>query len=140
MTDGGTHAAAVPAGEGTGAECYCGPEGLVEMVRRDDIDIVVAAIVGAAGLPAVLAAVEAGKTLALANKEALVVAGSLLIPQARKKRCADPAGGFRALGRLPGDAVRPAERGPAGDPDGQRRAVPQRHAASRSRRRRWTMP
>ena len=66
-------------------QCYAGPAGLVEMVRRDDIDIVLAAIVGSAGLPAVLAAVESGKTLALANKESLVVAGSLLIPLARKK-------------------------------------------------------
>ncbi len=57
---------------------------LTELVRRDDIDLVVAAIVGAAGLPAVFAAVESGKTLALANKESLVVAGSLLIPLARK--------------------------------------------------------
>src|SRR5262249_40168591 len=46
-----------------------------------DIDIVLAAIVGAAGLPAVFAAGRAGKTLALAHKEALVVARSPLNPQ-----------------------------------------------------------
>jgi 1-deoxy-D-xylulose-5-phosphate reductoisomerase len=57
---------------------------LSELVRRDDIDLVLAAVVGAAGLPAVFAAVESGKTLALANKESLVVAGSLLIPLAKK--------------------------------------------------------
>lgn len=57
---------------------------LAEMVRRDDIDLVLAAVVGAAGLPAVFAAVETGKTLALANKESLVVAGSILIPLAKK--------------------------------------------------------
>jgi 1-deoxy-D-xylulose-5-phosphate reductoisomerase len=57
---------------------------LADLVRRDDIDLVVAAVVGAAGLPAVFAAVETGKTLALANKESLVVAGSILIPLARK--------------------------------------------------------
>lgn len=62
---------------------YRGPTGLEAMVRRDDVDVVLAAIVGAAGLPAVLAAVQAGKTLALANKEALVVAGALLLPQAK---------------------------------------------------------
>jgi len=67
-----------------GIKVYEGPDGLVELVRRDDIDLVLAAIVGAAGLPAVLAAVEARKTVALANKEALVVAGSLLIPLAKK--------------------------------------------------------
>jgi 1-deoxy-D-xylulose-5-phosphate reductoisomerase len=56
----------------------------VAAVQRDDVELVVAAVVGAAGLPAVLAAVEAGKTLALANKESLVVAGSILVPLARK--------------------------------------------------------
>jgi 1-deoxy-D-xylulose-5-phosphate reductoisomerase len=67
-----------------GAAVYVGPSALVEMIRRDDIDIVLSAIVGAAGLPAAFATVESGKTLALANKESLVVAGSLLIPLARK--------------------------------------------------------
>jgi 1-deoxy-D-xylulose-5-phosphate reductoisomerase len=61
-----------------------GAGGLVELVQRDDVDTVVAAVVGAAGLPAAMAAVEAGKTLALANKESLVCAGSILIPLARK--------------------------------------------------------
>ena len=73
------------AATGTRTEVYVGSSGLVRMVERDDIDIVLAAIVGAAGLPAVFAAVRTGKTLALANKEALVVAGSLLIPEARKR-------------------------------------------------------
>ncbi len=59
--------------------------GSTELVERDDVDVVLAAVVGAAGLPAVLAAVRAGKTLALANKESLVVAGSLLIPEARRR-------------------------------------------------------
>lgn len=63
---------------------YAGPEGLIDLVQRDDINVVLAAIVGSAGLPAVLAAIKAGKKLALANKEALVVAGSLVIPLARK--------------------------------------------------------
>jgi 1-deoxy-D-xylulose-5-phosphate reductoisomerase len=69
----------------TGAEVYTGPEGMERLVVRDDVDVVVAAVVGAAGLPAVLAAVRAGKTLALANKESLVVAGSLLVPEARRR-------------------------------------------------------
>jgi len=68
-----------------GPKVYSGPSGLVDLVRRDDVDIVVAAVVGAAGLPAALATVQAGKPLALANKESLVVAGSLLIPLAREK-------------------------------------------------------
>jgi 1-deoxy-D-xylulose-5-phosphate reductoisomerase len=71
--------------EKLGVRVYRGPAGLVEMVRRDDVDMVLAAIVGAAGLPAVFAAVHADKPIALANKESLVVAGSLLIPEARKR-------------------------------------------------------
>lgn len=67
-----------------GAEVYRGCNGMVELVTRPDVDIVLAAVVGAAGLPPVLAAVRAGKTLALANKESLVVAGSLVIPEARR--------------------------------------------------------
>jgi 1-deoxy-D-xylulose-5-phosphate reductoisomerase len=68
-----------------GAQVHLGGDGLVKLATRDDVDIVLASVVGAAGLPAVLAAVQAGKTLALANKESLVVAGSLLIPEARKR-------------------------------------------------------
>ncbi|HEV8290722.1 MAG TPA: 1-deoxy-D-xylulose-5-phosphate reductoisomerase [Tepidisphaeraceae bacterium] len=67
-----------------GIKIYQGATGLIDLICRDDIDLVLAAIVGAAGLPAVLAAVEAKKTIALANKESLVVAGSLLIPLAKK--------------------------------------------------------
>ncbi len=52
-----------------------GPDALVEAARDDAVDIVVAAIVGRAGLESTLAAVEAGKRVALANKETLVVAG-----------------------------------------------------------------
>jgi 1-deoxy-D-xylulose-5-phosphate reductoisomerase len=65
-------------------EVHYGKEGLLKLVERDDVDVVLSAIVGAAGLPAALATVRAGKTLALANKESLVVAGSLLIPEAKK--------------------------------------------------------
>jgi 1-deoxy-D-xylulose-5-phosphate reductoisomerase len=67
-----------------GPSVYVGASGLVDLVRRDDVDIVLSAVSGAAGLPAALATVNARKTLALANKESLVVAGSLLIPLARK--------------------------------------------------------
>ncbi|MEA2709000.1 MAG: 1-deoxy-D-xylulose-5-phosphate reductoisomerase [Phycisphaerales bacterium] len=74
--------------ERLGAKIYRGPGGLIQMVQRDDVDQVLAAIVGAAGLPAVFAAVRAGKNIALANKESLVVAGSLLIPEAREREVA----------------------------------------------------
>ncbi len=55
-----------------------GPDALIEMSEHPDVDIVVAGIVGSAGLASSLAAARAGKTLALANKESLVVAGPLL--------------------------------------------------------------
>jgi 1-deoxy-D-xylulose-5-phosphate reductoisomerase len=68
-----------------GCDTLFGQAGLVELVRHDEVDIVLSAIVGAAGLPAAVAAVEAGKTLLLANKESLVVAGSLLMPEAKRR-------------------------------------------------------
>jgi 1-deoxy-D-xylulose-5-phosphate reductoisomerase len=54
-----------------------GPGALVEAATRDDVDVVLNAVVGAAGLDATLAALRAGKRVALANKETLVVAGDL---------------------------------------------------------------
>jgi 1-deoxy-D-xylulose-5-phosphate reductoisomerase len=49
-----------------------------EIAQLNDVDFVLNAIVGAAGLPAVIAAAKAGKTLAIANKETLVIAGELI--------------------------------------------------------------
>ena len=68
-----------------GVELYRGADGMTQLVRREDVDTVLAAVVGAAGLPAVIAAIGAGKRLALANKESLVIAGSLVIPEARRR-------------------------------------------------------
>src|ERR1700722_19564753 len=82
ICDDGLAASAARSSENSEFEIYHGKDGLVKIVERDDVDIVLSAIVGAAGLPAALATVRAGKTLALANKESLVVAGSLLIPEA----------------------------------------------------------
>ncbi len=61
-----------------------GPEALVAAAERADVDQVMAAIVGAAGLPPALAAVEAGKRVLLANKEALVLSGALFMEAARR--------------------------------------------------------
>ena len=55
-----------------------GTEALIAAATRDDIDIVLNAIVGAAGLDATLAALQGGKRVALANKETLVIAGDLV--------------------------------------------------------------
>ncbi len=62
-----------------------GPEGLVELVQASDTDFVLAAIVGVAGLPATLAAAERGVDIGLANKESLVVAGSIIMPLAQAR-------------------------------------------------------
>tara|TARA_Y100001934_G_scaffold260364_1_gene332538 strand:- start:224 stop:1381 length:1158 start_codon:yes stop_codon:yes gene_type:complete len=59
-------------------EVVWGPEGPCRAVERDDVDTVVAAIVGAAGCRSTLAAAKAGKRIALANKESIVAAGPLL--------------------------------------------------------------
>ncbi|NUO79824.1 1-deoxy-D-xylulose-5-phosphate reductoisomerase [candidate division KSB1 bacterium] len=65
-------------------ELLFGDEGLLELASRDDVDIVVNAIVGSAGLPATLRALANGVTLALANKETLVVAGELVTQTAKR--------------------------------------------------------
>ena len=62
-----------------------GPEGLVVVATHPDVDIVICASAGTAGLEAVLAAIEAGKTIALANKEVLVMAGALVTAAARRR-------------------------------------------------------
>jgi 1-deoxy-D-xylulose-5-phosphate reductoisomerase len=61
-----------------------GSETLIEAATRPDVDIVVNAVVGAAGLNATLAALRAGKRVALANKETLVMAGPLVAEAARE--------------------------------------------------------
>jgi 1-deoxy-D-xylulose-5-phosphate reductoisomerase len=60
-----------------------GPDSAEQLVRTIDCDLVVAAMVGIAGLPATLAAVQLGRDVALANKETLVAAGALVVPAAR---------------------------------------------------------
>lgn len=70
--------------KGSGVEVLCGVEDLVRVVQLPEVDRVVSAVVGAAGLHGTWAAVEAGKTVALANKETLVVAGSLIMGLARR--------------------------------------------------------
>jgi 1-deoxy-D-xylulose-5-phosphate reductoisomerase len=60
-----------------GSGWHTGQDCLVEAATREDVDIVLNAVVGAAGLDATLAALEAGKRVALANKETLVMAGDL---------------------------------------------------------------
>ncbi len=63
-----------------------GAAGLIDIATDSQVDTVVAAIVGAAGLPSTLAAARAGKRILLANKEALVMAGQVMIEAARTHR------------------------------------------------------
>ena len=64
---------------GSDTRVLAGVEGLCEVSSADRVDVVMAAIVGAAGLEPTLAAVESGKTVLLANKESLVMAGALFM-------------------------------------------------------------
>ena len=63
---------------------FAGIESVCDLVGSPDIDIVLTAMVGFSGLRPTIAALEAGKAIALANKETLVAAGSLVMPLARK--------------------------------------------------------
>jgi 1-deoxy-D-xylulose-5-phosphate reductoisomerase len=70
---------------GSGVQLLSGREGVARMVTDPSTDRVLTAIVGAAGLEGTWAALEAGKTVALANKETLVVAGPLVMDLARRR-------------------------------------------------------
>jgi len=68
-----------------GIKVYAGAEALEQVVEMEEIDVVLTALVGYAGLKPTLAAIHAGKHIALANKETLVVAGELVTKLAREK-------------------------------------------------------
>jgi 1-deoxy-D-xylulose-5-phosphate reductoisomerase len=69
----------------SGIEVVYGAEGTVRVATHPEVDFVVSAIVGVSGLEATYEAVRAGKTVGLANKECLVVAGELITAEARKQ-------------------------------------------------------
>jgi len=70
--------------QGLGTRVYTGSEALVEVVKEPSIDVVLTALVGFSGLEPTLAAIKEGKTIALANKETLVVAGALVTKAAKE--------------------------------------------------------
>ena len=70
-------------GSSSATEVLQGEEGLTRVVTAPEVDSVMAAIVGSAGLPSTLAAARAGKTVLLANKESLVMGGHLLMQAVR---------------------------------------------------------
>ena len=78
-----TRAAAIP-GDTPGTTWATGREAVLDLASRDDVDVVVNALVGFAGLEPTLRALEAGKRLALANKESLVAGGDLVMAAAAR--------------------------------------------------------
>ena len=71
--------------EGCGTQIFWGAEGVCRVAAWESANMTVNAAVGIAGLRPTLAALEAGKTLALANKESLVCAGDIVMPLAKEK-------------------------------------------------------
>ena len=72
--------------QGSGVEICCGKAGMIRCATLENTDMVVTAVVGAAGLEPTMAAVAAGKDVALANKETLVVAGELVMRTAAQQQ------------------------------------------------------
>jgi len=97
---------------GTTAKVYSGNEGLVKLATMPEADIVLIAIVGTAGLQPALAAIRAGKDIAIASKEILVMAGETVMSEARKygvKALAvdsEHSAIFQCLDGKPSDSVR----------------------------------
>jgi 1-deoxy-D-xylulose-5-phosphate reductoisomerase len=97
---------------GTGTQVHCGDDGLVKLATLPDADIVLIAIVGTAGLQPALAAIRAGKDIAVASKEILVMAGENVMTEARKNGVrvlavdSEHSAIFQCLDGKPSDSVR----------------------------------
>ena len=73
-------------GKNSGTEIYSGKEGFIRLATMEEVDTVISAMAGASGLIPTLAAIQAGKDIALANKEAIVMAGALVMDEGRRNR------------------------------------------------------
>ncbi len=97
---------------GMNCEVYSGAEGLLKLATHPDADIVLIAIVGTAGLQPALAAIRAGKDIAVASKEILVMAGETVMSEARKHGVrvlavdSEHSAIFQCLDGKPGSSVR----------------------------------
>jgi 1-deoxy-D-xylulose-5-phosphate reductoisomerase len=97
---------------GTRCEVHSGSEGLIELATLPAADIVLIAIVGTAGLQPALAAIRAGKDIAIASKEILVMAGEIVMSEARKCGVrvlavdSEHSAIFQCLDGKPSDSVR----------------------------------
>jgi 1-deoxy-D-xylulose-5-phosphate reductoisomerase len=69
----------------SGIEVFSGTEGFIHLATLEEVDTVISAMTGAAGLTPTYAAIKAGKNIALANKETMVMAGPLIMDQAKKQ-------------------------------------------------------
>ncbi len=113
-----------------GPTVFSGPEAHAELVDQVPCDCVVCGVVGAEGLASTLRAVELGRRIALANKEALVVAGSLLMPLARQTGAviipvdSEHSAIFQAMQAGQPAEVRKVHLRPSGEPCTPRRAGP----------------
>lgn len=97
---------------GGGIQVYSGSEGLIKLATLPEADIVLIAIVGTAGLQPALAAIRAGKDIAIASKEILVMAGEIVMNEARKYGVkvlavdSEHSAIFQCLDGKPSDSVR----------------------------------
>lgn len=97
---------------GISTKVYCGEEGLLKLATLPGADIVLIAIVGTAGLQPALAAIRAGKDIAVASKEILVMAGEIVMREAQKNGVrvlavdSEHSAVFQCLDGKPGDSVR----------------------------------
>jgi 1-deoxy-D-xylulose-5-phosphate reductoisomerase len=97
---------------GVSTQVYCGNEGLLKLATLPEADIVLIAIVGTAGLQPALAAIRAGKDIAVASKEILVMAGEIVMNEARKHGVkvlavdSEHSAIFQCLDGKPTDSVR----------------------------------
>ena len=97
---------------GAGTQVYSGNEGLLKLATMPEADIVLIAIVGTAGLQPALAAIRSGKDIAIASKEILVMAGEMVMSEAKKYGVkvlavdSEHSAIFQCLDGKPGDSVR----------------------------------
>ena len=112
VTDPAAHAALAREWSDRNGTLLRGPEGVAAMIRDSGADLVLQAMVGAAGLPASLLAVEQGIDLAIANKESLVIAGPLLLAAAQRSGArlipvdSEHSAIYQAIGDEPREHVR----------------------------------
>ena len=99
--------------KGEGVEVVYGEEGLIRAATFPGVDLVVSAVVGSVGVLPLLAAIDAGKDIALANKEAMVMAGEIIMQKAQEKGAAilpidsEHSAIFQALGsRMGGEGIK----------------------------------